>query len=299
MAIPLTASAFVTALRAEGVNVVEHTGWSTHNRNRKGAWGPVHGVTIHHTAGRSSLNLCWTGTTALPGPLCHTHLAKDGTATMLSSGRANHAGTFAQNAYDAVLAESSTHPWPSAAEPVDGNARFYGIELENLGNGKDPYPAVQYAAAVRWAAAICRAHGWTADSVIGHKEGTRRKIDPSFDMDQFRKDVTARLTPSEDDVTTPDEIAKAVWAYRLESPTAEPGTNAMRGAGVFLRYTDAKHKALTAQIAAQNATITELVKTVGALASGAVVDTEELAARIRTIIETAIETVTIRLDVEG
>ncbi|MCI3271385.1 N-acetylmuramoyl-L-alanine amidase [Streptomyces cylindrosporus] len=193
MAAPLTAEQLLTVLRAEGVHVVEHTNWRTHNRNHKGPWGPMNGVVIHHTAGRSSLGLCYEGTSDLPGPLCHTHLAKDGTATMLSAGRANHAGTFAKNAYDAVVAESSTHPRPDSAEPVDGNQHFYGLEIENMGNGKDPYPDVQYEAAVRWAAGLCRAHGWSANSVIGHKEGTRRKVDPSFDMAKFRRDVAARL----------------------------------------------------------------------------------------------------------
>ncbi|MGW1039901.1 peptidoglycan recognition protein family protein [Streptomyces sp. NPDC002547] len=197
MSAPLSADQLLTVLRAEGVKVVEHAGWRTHNRAGHGAWGPVNGVVIHHTAGRSSLGLVYEGTADLPGPLCHTHLAKDGTATMIGNGRANHAGTFAKNAYDAVVAESSTHPRPDSSEPIDGNTHFYGIEIENLGDGKDPYPAVQYEAAVKWAAAICRAHHWTADSVIGHKEGTRRKIDPSFDMGKFRKDVAARLkTPA-------------------------------------------------------------------------------------------------------
>lgn len=46
MATPLTASRLVKALRNEGLRVVEHRSWRTHNRNHKGAWGPVHGVMI-------------------------------------------------------------------------------------------------------------------------------------------------------------------------------------------------------------------------------------------------------------
>lgn len=203
MATPMTADQFVKALKNEGVNVQEYAGWRTHNRNHKGSWGGVNGVVIHHTAGSNSLNFVYNGNSSLPGPLCHTHLAKNGTATMVGNGRANHAGTFAQNAHDAVIAEKSVHPRPSASEPVDGNAHYYGIEIENLGNGKDYYPQEQYDTAVKWAAAICRFHGWTAQSVIGHKEGTTRKIDPKgpvgsakgsqWDMDEFRKDVQARL----------------------------------------------------------------------------------------------------------
>lgn len=193
MATPMTADQFVKALRAEGVFVREHAGWRNHNREGHGAWGPMNGVVIHHTAGSDSREYVWTGDSDLPGPLCHTHLAKDGTATMIANGRANHAGTFAQNAHDAVVVESSTHPYPDASEPVDGNAHYYGIEIENRGTGHDPYPSVQYWSAVRWAAAICRFHGWSSDSVIGHREGTRRKTDPTFGMTDFRKDVAAQL----------------------------------------------------------------------------------------------------------
>lgn len=195
MATPLSPDRFVAALKAEGVKVAEHSGWRTHNRNSVGAWGGVNGVLIHHTAGTNSLGIVYTGRSDLPGPLAHTHLAKNGTATMVGNGRANHAGKAATNAFNALVNESATHPKPSAASgTVDGNAHLYGIEIENLGTGKDPYPAVQYDAAVRWAAAICRAHGWSANSVAGHKETSiEGKVDPSFDMNKFRTDVAERL----------------------------------------------------------------------------------------------------------
>ncbi|MFJ7329021.1 peptidoglycan-binding protein [Streptomyces cyaneofuscatus] len=203
MAPPMNADQFVKALRAEGLSVKEYPGWRTNNRNHKGKFDNVNGVVIHHTAGSDSLSFVFRGTPALPGPLCHTHLSKSGTATMVGNGRANHAGTFAANAHNAVVAESSKHPSPSRSEPVDGNRHYYGIEIENLGNGRDFYPEAQYRAAVLWAAAICRHHKWSADSVIGHKEGTLRKIDPKgpigsakgeqWDMDEFRKDVAAQL----------------------------------------------------------------------------------------------------------
>ncbi|MEU6990414.1 N-acetylmuramoyl-L-alanine amidase [Streptomyces sp. NPDC046465] len=262
MAPPLTADALLAALKAEGVRVAEHSGWRTHNRNHKGPWGGMNGVVIHHTAGANSLGLCWTGMADLPGPLCHTHLSKAGLATMVGYGRANHAGTFAQNAHTAVVNESATHPRPDNAEPVDGNAHYYGIEIENLGNGHDPYPAVQYGAAVRWAAAICRAHRWSANSVIGHKEGTRRKIDPSFGMGQFRKDVHERLEHSASwnpGPTTPDEgldmdakaVHDAVWGRdAIPSPTsaATHGTNPTWKAASYLPEIIDRLATLTAKV---------------------------------------------------
>ncbi|MGM1079685.1 N-acetylmuramoyl-L-alanine amidase [Streptomyces sp. H28] len=195
LALPMTPARMLAALRAEGLDPVENQipDWRTHNRNHIADWGPVAGVAIHHTAGTDSLALVTNGTSELPGPLCHAHLAKDGTLTLISGGRANHFGGMAQNAYDALLAQDPVHPAPDVAEPVDGNTRTYGIEIENLGDGEDPYPTVQYETAVKWAAAICRHHGWTADAVIGHSEGTVRKIDPSFPMADFRAAVAARL----------------------------------------------------------------------------------------------------------
>ncbi|GGS86916.1 peptidoglycan-binding protein [Streptomyces chromofuscus] len=191
MAAPLTADAFVRALRGEGVRFVEHGTWKTHNRNHKGPWGPVHGVMLHHTAGINSLTLCRDGTAALPGPLCVGLIAKDGTVHLVGYGRTNHAGSGSTAVLDAVVAER-TPPSPGP-DAVDGNARFYGFEIENLGDGRDPYPADQLAAAERVSAALCRAHGWSAGSVIGHKEWTRRKIDPSFSMAGMRSRIEARL----------------------------------------------------------------------------------------------------------
>lgn len=200
MAVPLTPDRMITALANEGVTFREHTGWRTHNRNGAGTWGPVNGVMIHHTAGRDSLGLVWSGTQSLPGPLAHAHLAKSGLVTLTANGRANHAGRGSRAVYDAVVNEV-TAPRPGPDE-VDGNTHFYGLEIENLGNGTDPYPDAQYRQAVLWAAAICRAHGWSERSVIGHKEWTTRKIDPSFDMRQFRTDVGHRLARGEDTPVT-------------------------------------------------------------------------------------------------
>lgn len=206
MATPLTADKLVAALRAEGLTVDGYkssTAWRTHNRNSVGAWGGVNGVIIHHTAGSNSLGTVYNGRPGLPGPLAHSYLGKDGKVIMVGHGRANHAGLCAVDAFNAVVNESATHPKPSASSgTLDGNAHFYGIEIENLGNGRDVYPAKQYDAAVRWAAAICRAHGWTANSVVGHLEtSVEGKVDPrgpveghgNFDMNQFRRDVAARL----------------------------------------------------------------------------------------------------------
>lgn len=254
MAAPLSADQMLAALRAEGVKVQEHRSWRTNNRDHKGAWGPVHGVYIHHTAGVGSglADYCYYGSSDLPGPVCHAFASKAATVYMIGHGRANHAGGIAQNAYDAAVNESSVHPRPDAAEPIDGNAHFYGIEVENKGDGHDPYPNAQYDQVVRWAAAICRAHRWTADSVIGHKEATRRKIDPSFSMETFRDAVAERLEhpaswspgstptpPVEAPDMTPEQAAQLqkVHDERRVAPWQYKGTGETRDAYAYLRGT--------------------------------------------------------------
>ncbi|MEU0001487.1 N-acetylmuramoyl-L-alanine amidase [Streptomyces microflavus] len=200
MAAPLSAAAFLAALRAEGVKVMEVGTWRNHNRNSKGAWGPVHGVMIHHTVTKgtaSTVALCRTGHSALPGPLCHGVIAKDGTVHLVGYGRTNHAGLGDDDVLKAVIAEKAL-PADNEAN-TDGNARFYGFECENLGDGKDPWPSAQREAIVRASAAVLRAHGWGkagTTSVIGHAEWQPGKVDPrgiNGGMDGIRKDVAERL----------------------------------------------------------------------------------------------------------
>ncbi|MGW7053144.1 N-acetylmuramoyl-L-alanine amidase [Streptomyces sp. NPDC054887] len=200
MATPMTADQFIKALRAEGVKVVEVGSWRTHNRNSKGAWGPVHGVMIHHTVTKgtaNTVNICRDGYAGLPGPLCHGVIAKDGTVHLVGYGRCNHAGSGDDDVLAAVTAER-TLPTDNEAN-TDGNARFYGFECENLGDGKDPWPAAQVEAIVRASAAIVRAHDWGQDgdtSVIGHKEWQPGKIDPhgpGVSMPDIRKRVAERI----------------------------------------------------------------------------------------------------------
>jgi hypothetical protein len=216
MAAPLTPAALVAALRAEGVTVVETPGWSIHTRTGPGRpWGEVHGVMLHHTVTRGTartVQICRDGYPGLPGPLCHGVIAKDGTVYLVGSGRTNHAGGGDGAVLQQVIAESyKTRPTPSTKgndDGQDGNARFYGFECENLGDGKDPWPEAQVEAMVRASAAICRRHTtktvtWTAKSTIGHLEWQKGKIDP-------------RPAPGGADVAMPSIRARI--AERLANP---------------------------------------------------------------------------------
>ncbi|MEU0280121.1 MULTISPECIES: N-acetylmuramoyl-L-alanine amidase [unclassified Streptomyces] len=195
MAPPMSAAQFLNALRSEGLTVVEVGDWRTHNRDRQGPWGPVHGVLIHHTVTRgtdATVRLCRDGHDALPGPLCHGVIAKDGTVHLVGYGRANHAGAGDGDVLKAVIAEKRP-PRDNEAD-TDGNRHFYGFECENLGDGEDPWPEAQLAAVEKAAAAVCRHHGWGALSVLGHLEWQPGKVDPrGFTMDSLRDRVHDRL----------------------------------------------------------------------------------------------------------
>lgn len=238
MANPLTPDTFRNAIAGEGVDVVEVGAWRTHNRNHRGSFGPLHGVMIHHTVTQGtdySVELCRTGYTDLPGPLCHGVIDKAGRVHLIGYGRTNHAGSGDPDVLAAVVAERS--PLPSDNEATtDGNRHFYGFECINLGNGSDPWPDVQVEAIARTAAGTCRAHGWGAESVIGHSEWQPGKVDPkgpigtkdgpALTMDKIRARVAQLLdgkqqpskpTPQPERVVS---LSRLIAAARQDPPKA-------------------------------------------------------------------------------
>lgn len=317
MAVPMTADQFVQALRSEGLSVTEHAGWRTHNRAGHGAWGPMNGVMIHHTAGSapSDGQIVYSGRSDLPGPCAHSYLAKSGVVTMTGNGRANHAGTGDTAVLNAVINESygtappATHKHDGSSGGSDGNSHFYGLEVSNLGTKADAYPAVQYAAAVKWAAAICRFHGWSAKSVIGHKEWSDWKPDPIYSMPQFRKDVQALLDkkpgasapgvpPQEEDPMagiTKQDIFSAVWstdAVAGPSDAADHKTNPTWQPQSILKDVQARVRSMDVRTAAMSAAVTSLA---GQL--GKDVDTATVVAAVEKAIADAV--VKVDVDVTG
>ena len=183
--------------RDAGVTAVEHGNWR--GRVASGSFSPV-GLVIHHTAGRTSLGVVLNGRPGIPGPLCNWLIDKQGTAHMISNGKANDTGKGSGHVLDEVrrgVAPAGTAVRRGLADTTNGNAHFYDIEIENLGDGRDGYPPAQLEATLRLATQLCRRMGWTANRVIGHKEWSKRKIDPNpIDMAWFRDQVRGRLAGS-------------------------------------------------------------------------------------------------------
>ncbi|WP_432949049.1 peptidoglycan recognition protein family protein [Kribbella sp. CA-253562] len=202
-------------MRKWGVKFREYPGWRT--RGRPGGFGDVRGVMVHHTGSNSQSNdylnfLFVRGRPedGIPGPLCHVATDSDGDLHLGAIGRANHAGRGSSTTLSRVTAQNYagyTSELRPGVDNVDGNAHYYGNEVRY--DGARPMTAAQYRTALLHAAAICDFYGWSALSVIGHREHSRRKVDPGRNpMNKFRTDLAAvlRAGPDGDDMANADEV---------------------------------------------------------------------------------------------
>lgn len=200
MATPMTLGQITTAYTKWHVPYRIYPGAGT--RGRPGGITDAHGITKHHTGGGSASDsylkfLFVTGRPAegIPGPLCNEATAPEGVVWVGAVGRANHAGSGSATTRDHVINEdypgfsSEMHPGPDG---INGNPLYYGDEM--IYSGTVPPTARQYRCSVLSAAARCDFHGWSALSVLAHREHSRRKNDPfGINMATMRKDVAACL----------------------------------------------------------------------------------------------------------
>ncbi|GAB3142504.1 hypothetical protein GCM10027290_17160 [Micromonospora sonneratiae] len=171
-------------LRAAGLTVHEVAGW----RDRGAVEFEPRGVICHETRGsRNStdageIRVLLNGSETAPPPIAQLYLSRTGDWHVVASGRCNHvrvgwAGPFKGS----------------------GNTRLLGIEAQHAAG--EAWTATQYESYVNGVAAIHRHTGW---GLAGHKEHqpgghghSSSKTDPAFNMDQFRRDVSAVLDSKE------------------------------------------------------------------------------------------------------
>lgn len=209
MANPMTAAQFLRQLQKWNLNFVEIPGWKTNNRAGHGAWGGVNGFIWHHTgvtinaadARTYAAGTLFHGRPGLAGPLCHASIGVDGTVYLVGWGRTNHAGGGDPKVLQHVTAEDYTsqlHPTKGDKDGIDGNAHFYGVEIQY--SGSHDMTSDQYESAQRLSAAILDHHGWTEKSVIAHGEWSKDKWDPGhapdkvMNMMNVRADVKAAIS---------------------------------------------------------------------------------------------------------
>jgi hypothetical protein len=255
------------------LTVHEVSGWKTRGSD---AWGPVQGITCHHTAGsrtssiQGEINVLLNGSASAPPPIAQLLLARNGEWYVVASGTCFH----------------NKVGWDGPNEGY-GNDALLGIEAQHSG-GDEPWTAVQYDSYVRGVAALVRhkASGWNVPvaHVAGHKEHQPgSKSDPTFSMPTFRTRVAAAIAQlnEEDEMVSfsDDSIAVSVTTGReLYDPDIPAGTVkppaellqlaaiwAKRGAEHAARATEAAVEQsatignLTAAIVAQNEKLDQLI----------------------------------------
>jgi peptidoglycan hydrolase-like protein with peptidoglycan-binding domain len=161
-------------LLAANLKVAPHPGWQ--NRGHT-SMGTVLGVLCHHTAcavpsNMPSLRTLAEGRPGLSGPLAQLGLGRDGTFYVIAAGLCYHAGDGS---------------WKGVP---NGNTNLIGIEAENAGTPAAFWPPEQMQAYAHGVAAILKYAKLDENRCIGHKEwAPKRKIDPLFDMTDFRGKV--------------------------------------------------------------------------------------------------------------
>ncbi|MBU8897972.1 N-acetylmuramoyl-L-alanine amidase [Corallococcus sp. M34] len=160
------------------------------NFNDRPAGQDIDSIVLHHTADGSDTSSLetLTGKSSTPwgkakvwykeqrgGPVsAHYVIGKDGTIYQLvgDQKRAWHAG------------EGSL-----PGKPGDVNNRSIGIEIVNEGDGKDAYTEAQYKALEKLVPYLAKRYDVPVDNVVGHKDITSKKHDPSpnFDFDRITR----------------------------------------------------------------------------------------------------------------
>lgn len=309
----MTDAQVVTQLKKWGIRYVEIPGWATHNREGHGAWGPVNGFIWHHTgafvaaanAKSYAASTLYNGLADLPGPLCQFSIGLDGTVYLVGWGRANHAGGGDPAVLQHIIDEDyagQLKPTKGNRDGVDGNAHFYGVEIQY--SGSKPMADAQYKAALRLSAAICDFHSWTERSVIAHGEWSNDKWDPGYGpgkimaMPGVRADVKATLTAGitqEDPMAgmTKQDVHNAVW--RIDDvPAGSTEANKANTTWVpetFLRGTFENTVKILAMEAAQSAAISKLAQLIGSD-----VDTDQVVAAVQKAIADAVIKVSVDIN---
>jgi len=207
-----------TALTDYGIDFTTLSDAETNGR----PYGTLHPIAfmVHHTGSEnSSLNTIRNGRTNLPGPLSQLFLEEfpQRKLWLVSEGVCNHAGAGSPITLARVQADRPVlfPPGSDGSAGASYNTLYIGMEIE--GNDASDFDGTpRYWLAVKVAAALCRHYNWSPlTRVISHKEHTRRKPDPFFDMSMFRDDVQAEMaapvTPSPPMYDPPSSWAAKAW----------------------------------------------------------------------------------------
>jgi hypothetical protein len=180
-----------------------YPGWQT--RTRPGEVD-INGLIQHHTGGPftdsdSYLRFLFeTGrpSEGIPGPLCNFATDYKGVVHIGSRLRTNNAGsgylaTLTHVRNEDYAGYQSPELKPGADNYGTGNAHYWGNEI--MYPGTVPMKPVQYESSVLLGAMVMDLFGWSALSMVAHREHSSRKNDPyGVTLYAFRRDVRTALT---------------------------------------------------------------------------------------------------------
>lgn len=180
-----------------GTPVWQPEGWLDVKGN--GTWTPV-GIMVHHTAMTVPLSVRTAqGDNRFGGPLCNFVVrAHARQVDCIGGGYAYDSGPGSGRVLDEVrqgIAPSGTARERGLADTINGNPWYVDVEVDFPGDGGELSIEGQLGL-LDLLEALCRLTGWSASRIVGHKEHTRRKIDPNWqdlDMNAIRAEVAARL----------------------------------------------------------------------------------------------------------
>ena len=181
------------------------------------------GLVNHHTASVSNYpGEPWYPVDKLRTK-CNVNIKPDGVVYLISSGYQYDTGYGDRHVLEAVAAgEKPPRPTdtyasggvPGGSNPgVLMNPWYIDIECDHPGDGRDITPE-QYESLVLFNAGVLLEKGWNINHLIGHKESTRRKIDPFWNQDRNSMDAIRldTLKVMESYMSTFRDVPEDHWA---------------------------------------------------------------------------------------
>ena len=190
-------------LQDAGVNVRAAEDWSSRTMPTANTYEPV-AVLNHHTAGASllvnyPLSPYWPDHRLWDR--CNITIQPNGVVVVLNAGYAYDSG---KGDPTVLLRVKADHPIQSPQDFTDddrinGNPYFIDIEVQHVGDGS-PINPPQREALIETNAVLLAHYDWDSMTrLLGHKEWTRRKVDPKWGgqgnpMPDIRSDTEGRMT---------------------------------------------------------------------------------------------------------
>lgn len=180
------------------------------------------GIVVHHTASNAKADpdaviaMCVRGVNKVPGPLYNYLIKRDGTISKLTAEnvKANHAGRGLQSVLTRMQKNLPVMGNATGPGKISANGRLIGVSIINDGLGQD-VPEAQMDALVDLCAFLCDGHNWNPDvAVVGHKEWTSRKVDPSFSMPDLRAMIRRRMITDIPTMELPKEPEDGLVPYQ-------------------------------------------------------------------------------------